>query len=158
MQKTGYYKFDKLHVKRLLDHSKHIVPLDFKGEPELTLGVVLGDALEKYCGVVNLGPFGCMPTRFSESVTIPEANYKSKVYAKKSIDPNYELSTVFNGNTTIPFLTIEADGNVFPQIVEAKIETFLLQAERVARLMEIEKRMKNKNGKAYINKYANVSN
>ena len=32
----------------------------------------------------------------------------------------------------IPFLTIETDGNVYPQVIEARLETFALQAERVA--------------------------
>jgi hypothetical protein len=40
----------------------------------------------------------------------------------------------------IPFLTIETDGNVYPQIIEARLETFTLQAERMAQLM---KQMKN---------------
>ena len=37
-----------------------------------------------------------------------------------------------------PFLAIETDGMPFPQIIEANLESFLLQAKRVhARLMEL---------------------
>jgi hypothetical protein len=36
----------------------------------------------------------------------------------------------------VPFLTIETDGNVYPQAAEAKIETFLMQAEKTSRLMQ----------------------
>jgi hypothetical protein len=37
-----------------------------------------------------------------------------------------------NGNIAkLPFLSIETDGNPFPQILEARIETFSLQVERL---------------------------
>ena len=36
----------------------------------------------------------------------------------------------------LPFLTIVTDGNVFPQLIEARLETFILQAEKVAKLMK----------------------
>ncbi|MBT8489416.1 MAG: hypothetical protein KJN62_00040, partial [Deltaproteobacteria bacterium] len=35
----------------------------------------------------------------------------------------------------LPFLAIESDGNRFPQIIEAKLEAFLLQAERTHDVM-----------------------
>jgi hypothetical protein len=40
---------------------------------------------------------------------------------------------------SIPFLTIEVDGNVFPQVIEARLEAFTLQAERTAQIMEAAK-------------------
>jgi hypothetical protein len=40
-------------------------------------------------------------------------------------------------NTEIPFLTIECDGMGFPQIIESRLETFVLQAERVAENMKV---------------------
>ncbi|HPO61607.1 MAG TPA: hypothetical protein PK762_00815, partial [Candidatus Kapabacteria bacterium] len=60
---------------------------------------------------------------------------ENKVIAEKQVDPNYKLPKVFNGKMTIPFLTIESDGNAYPQIVNARLETFALQAERIANLM-----------------------
>ncbi len=133
---TGYYEYSRTDIKKLLDHSKHIIPVECKGEPGLTLGVALAETIEKYCGVVNLGPFGCMPTRFSESVTVPEMTIENKISAKKLNDPSYDLPLSFNRKMNIPFLTIETDGNVYPQATEAKIETFLMQAEKTSRLME----------------------
>ncbi len=143
LAKSGYYKFSRTKIKPLLEHSKHIIPLEFKGEPGLTLGITLHETIEKYCGVINLGPFGCMPTRFSESVSIPEMKIENKIHAKRLNDPNYNLpENLFNGKMNIPFLTIETDGNVYPQIIEARLETFTLQAERMAQLM---KKMNNGN-------------
>ena len=143
LAKSGYYKFSRTKIAPLLAHSKHIIPLEFKGEPGLTLGIALHETIEKNCGVINLGPFGCMPTRFSESVSIPEMKIENKIHAKRLNDPDYNLpENIFNGKMNIPFLTIETDGNVYPQIIEARLETFTLQAERMAQLM---KKMKNGN-------------
>ncbi|MBI5324121.1 MAG: hypothetical protein HZB41_02385 [Ignavibacteriae bacterium] len=133
LAKSGYYKFSRTKIKPLLEHSKHIIPLEFKGEPGLTLGIALHETIEKYCGIINLGPFGCMPTRFTESVSIPEMKIENKIHAKRLNNPDYDLpKELFNGKMNIPFLTIETDGNVYPQIIEARLETFILQAERMA--------------------------
>jgi len=41
----------------------------------------------------------------------------------------------------LPFLSIECDGNPFSQIIQARLETFMMQAERLHDLMMS---MKNK--------------
>ncbi len=136
LSNSGYYKFSRTKIAPLVERSKHIVPLEFKGEPGLTLGISLHETIENYCGVINLGPFGCMPTRFAESVSIPEMKIENKIQAERIFNPDYKLPEIFNGSMNIPFLTIETDGNVFPQIIEARLETFTLQAERMAQLMK----------------------
>ncbi len=139
LEKSGFYKFHRTEIEPLLKHSKHILPYEFKGEPGLTIGTALNDGLEKYCGIINLGPFGCMPTRFTEAIALPEMNIEGKIKAKRLHNPDYEPPKIFNGHSNIPFLTIETDGNVYPQIITAKLETFSLQAERTAKLMKISK-------------------
>ena len=139
LSKSAYYKFTLTKVEKLLNRSKHIVPLEYKGEPGLTLGVALHETIDKYCGVINLGPFGCMPTRFTESLAANEMKVENKLFAERIINKNYTLPKIFNGKMNIPFLTIETDGNVYPQVIEARLETFALQAERVADLMKAAK-------------------
>ncbi|HVO73813.1 MAG TPA: acyl-CoA dehydratase activase [Ignavibacteriaceae bacterium] len=136
LSRSGYYKFSFTKVESLLKRSKHVIPLEYKGEPGLTLGVALHETIDKYCGVINLGPFGCMPTRFTEAVSMPEMKIERKLYAERIVNKNYTLPEIFNGKMNIPFLTIETDGNVYPQVIEARLETFALQAERVAGLMK----------------------
>ena len=92
-----------------------------------------------------MGPFGCMPTRFAESVSVPNMKFSDKEKALQIHDPNYKLPELFNGNMNIPFLTIESDGNVYPQVIEARIEAFALQAERIGNLMLETKRNKKSN-------------
>ena len=136
LAKTGYYKFSFTKVDALLKRSSHILPLEYKGEPGITLGVALHETIDKYCGVINLGPFGCMPTRLTESLAAPEMKIENKIYAERLSDKNYKLPEIYNGKMNIPFLTIETDGNVYPQVIEARLETFAMQAERIAGIME----------------------
>ena len=136
LSKTGFYKFSLTKIESLLKRSKHILPVEYKGEPGLTLGVALHETINKYCGVINLGPFGCMPTRFTESLAASEMKVENKIFAEQLVNKNYNLPEVFNGKMNIPFLTIETDGNVYPQVIEARLETFSLQAERIAGLMK----------------------
>lgn len=139
---SRYYKYSKTLIEPILNHSKHIIPLEYKGEPGLTLGTALWGILEKYCGVVNVGPFGCMPTRIAESISIPEMNLSDKIKIRKLNEPNFQMPCSLNGNMRLPFITIETDGNPYPQVIEVKLESFVLQAKRVAELME-----KQKNGR-----------
>ncbi|ROL56848.1 CoA activase, partial [Bacteroidetes/Chlorobi group bacterium ChocPot_Mid] len=134
LAESGYYQYRNTNVEELLEHSKHIIPFEVKGEPGLTLGTAYYDTLDEYCGIINCGPFGCMPTRFAEAVSMPNMKFEDKEKVLQMHNPKYKLPELFNGNMNIPFLTIESDGNVYPQVIEARMETFALQADRVAQL------------------------
>jgi hypothetical protein len=43
---------------------------------------------------------------------------------------NNKTRNILNNIENIPFLAIESDGNPFPQIITAQLDTFLLQAKR----------------------------
>ncbi len=136
LEKSGYYKFERMNIEPILKHSKHIIPLEYKGEPGLTLGIAMNNALEDYCGIINFGPFGCMPTRFAEAVSTPEMKVRHKVAAKRMYDTKYRLAGDFDEEMDIPFLTIETDGNPYSQLIESRLEAFILQAERCWQLMK----------------------
>ena len=136
LAKSGYYEYERMNVEPPLSHSKHIVPLEYKGEPGLTLGIALNDSFEKYCGIINFGPFGCMPTRVAEAVAVPEMKVKYKVAAKQLNNPKYRIDERFDLDMDIPFLTIESDGNPYSQLIEARLETFVLQANRAWQIMQ----------------------
>ena len=97
------------------------------GESILTVGLALREILSTACGVISIGPFGCMPSRVAESILSQEMNveginrlngYKKNLPADRSIKD-------------LPFLAIESDGQTYPQIIQAKLETFCLQAQRI---------------------------
>jgi hypothetical protein len=39
----------------------------------------------------------------------------------------------------LPFLYVETDGNAFPQIIQSKIEIFMMQAEKVHQILSKKK-------------------
>jgi predicted nucleotide-binding protein (sugar kinase/HSP70/actin superfamily) len=139
---SGYYKFERTKIGPLIRHSEHILPREHKGETGLTIGVGMYETIEKLAGVINIGPFGCMPTRLTEGLIIPEMTIRNKKEVMARFDKNYNLPDYFTDDMNIPFLSIETDGNVYPQVIESRLETFLMQAERMASLIERARREK----------------
>ena len=39
--------------------------------------------------------------------------------------------TILDKVSDLPFLAIESDGNPFPQVIEARLETFIIQSFRL---------------------------
>ncbi|MFN3270909.1 MAG: hypothetical protein ACK42G_09995, partial [Candidatus Kapaibacteriota bacterium] len=77
-----------------------------------------------------------MPTRLAEAVSVPEMKVQNKITARKMNNPAFDLPLFVDREMPLPFLTIESDGNPYPQVIEAKLESFVLKAEKVANLME----------------------
>jgi hypothetical protein len=86
-----------------------------------------------------------MPSRVAESILNVEMNIEGKASALK------KQKSFYNENIdNLPFLAIETDGNIFPQIIQSKIEIFILQAERLHRLIKKEG-IKGKPGFGFLN-------
>lgn len=120
-------------VDHIIDHTEHLISPHLVGEAILTAGAAINDILDHYCGVIAIGPFGCMPNRLAEAVVTGEMNREGKTRAGIR---NERIRYVSEQLETLPFLAIESDGNRFPQIITAKVEAFLLQAERVHKEMK----------------------
>ncbi|MFZ5427008.1 MAG: BadF/BadG/BcrA/BcrD ATPase family protein [Thermodesulfobacteriota bacterium] len=106
--------------------SRHISPL-LTGEAVLTVGSAFREILDPSCGIVCIGPFGCMPTRLAEAVL-------SKTFDAKTLEAHApgkagRLGGAVEGR--LPLLCVETDGNPFPQLIEARIDAFCLQAARL---------------------------
>jgi predicted nucleotide-binding protein (sugar kinase/HSP70/actin superfamily) len=132
---SGYCEVHKTSIVNVIKHSLHVLPLESTGEPALTLGTALAQGYEKYCGIINIGPFGCLQTRIGEAITGPDMNLDSKKKVKDKLGLTYDIPAQLNEKTDIPFLTIECDGMGFPQIIESRLETFLVQIQRAAEHM-----------------------
>ena len=73
-----------------------------------------------------------MPNRISEAI-LGEIMTAGK---KLATDPtNQKLQEVLTDIDDLPFLAIESDGSPFPQLINAKLETFLLRADRFHQYM-----------------------
>lgn len=117
LNKSGFLEEKLIDIKKVIDYGKKYISPHFTGEAILTVGASLEQYEEEICGVISIGPFGCMPSRISESILA-------------SILQNNASKNFSEDNNPMPFLSLETDGGIFSQLVESKIEIFMLQAER----------------------------
>jgi predicted CoA-substrate-specific enzyme activase len=136
LARSGLYEFETIDIKGYLDHSTHFFPLELTGEPGLSSGSALHHFVDKYCGTISVGPFGCMNSRMTEAVATVEMTTAGKEKAARNAGTPVDLGHIRASVDTLPFLSVELDGNVFSQIEEARFETFMLQANRLAEHME----------------------
>jgi len=61
-------------VGHVVKHARHLINSELTGEAILTTGAATNEVLDHYCGVISIGPFGCMPTRIAEAVLAGEMN------------------------------------------------------------------------------------
>jgi predicted nucleotide-binding protein (sugar kinase/HSP70/actin superfamily) len=101
----------------------------------LTVGSSLDEIVDRVCGVIAIGPFGCMPNRLAEALLTEAMTREGKLAASSNRRCQAALADIDD----LPFLAIESDGSPFPQLIEAKLETFCLRARRLhQRLAQID--------------------
>jgi predicted CoA-substrate-specific enzyme activase len=107
--------------------SRHISP-NLTGEAVLTIGAAITEIVSHVCGVLAIGPFGCMPNRISEAILSEAMSCENKL----AMAPQYRAMTaVLSDTEALPFLAIESDGFPLPQLINAKLEAFCLRAGRL---------------------------
>jgi predicted CoA-substrate-specific enzyme activase len=128
LSSSGLVKAEPLDMDSIIDNATPYISRNLPGEAVLTVGGSLAEVVSHSCGVIAIGPFGCMPNRLSESILNETMNSKDKI----ATDPNNsQLRSVLRDIDDLPFLAIESDGSPFPQLINAKLETFCLRAERL---------------------------
>ena len=125
LAKSDLVEYETVEIEKIIEAASAFLPDELEGEAILTVGSALKEILSNSCGIISLGPFGCMPSRIAESILNVEMNYEGKLISERRID---YLNTNFD---SLPFLAIETDGNLFPPIIQSKIEVFMLNAERL---------------------------
>jgi predicted nucleotide-binding protein (sugar kinase/HSP70/actin superfamily) len=123
-------------IPEIIRHAHpHLVP-DHLGEAILTVGSAMREVATTACGVIAIGPFGCMPNRVAESILNEVLTASDKL---KATPGDHRLRDTLAGMEDLPFLAIESDGSPFPQIINAKLEAFCLRAEQLHARMQAAK-------------------
>ncbi len=131
---SGLYEYEECDIGHIINNAKHLIPPEFLGEAILTTGVAMTEIVNNSCGIISIGPFGCMPSRVCEAILSETMNAEGKKYISKG---DKMVKRVLDEVSVLPFLSIESDGGPFPQIIEANFETFCLQADRLhAKILE----------------------
>jgi predicted nucleotide-binding protein (sugar kinase/HSP70/actin superfamily) len=128
LSESGLVHAEPLDVDAFINNASAYISRNLPGEAVLTVGGSLTEIVSQSCGVIAIGPFGCMPNRLSEAILNETMTSKEKL----ATDPqNQQLKAVLADIDDLPFLAIESDGSPFPQLIDAKLETFCLRAERL---------------------------
>ena len=125
---SGLVQAEPLDMDSIIDNASPYISRDLPGEAILTIGSSLTEVVSHSCGVIAIGPFGCMPNRLSEAILNETMNSRDKMATEPE---NKLLRSVLADIDELPFLAIESDGSPFPQLINAKLETFCLRAERL---------------------------
>lgn len=129
MAQDGFLPGQREDVEQVIENARHLISPQLSGEAILTIGSALTEIPRHYSGMIAIGPFGCMPNQISEAILSREMGrgWQRTPWAKNA-------ASVFSPLEELPFLAIESDGNPFPQIINAKLEVFLMQARRLHEL------------------------
>ena len=125
---SGLVHAEPLDIDTFINNASAFVSKNLSGETVLTVGGSLTEIVSHSCGVIAIGPFGCMPNRLSEAILNETMTSKEKIATEPR---NQQLKSVLADVEDLPFLAIESDGSPFPQLIDAKLETFCLRAERL---------------------------
>lgn len=130
---SGLFFYEVLQVEDLIRSGERFLSPMLTGEAILTVGAALHEILHPSCGIISIGPFGCMPSRVAESILSEKftAGEKSLLLQSNGSGPAGHVPVLSKKEKKLPFLAIETDGNAFPQIIEARLEAFSLQARRL---------------------------
>jgi len=135
--RSGLLCSHPLTIEEIVHHGIPYIAPALTGEAILTIGSSLAEIASQVCGVIAVGPFGCMPNRLSEAILSTIMHRKDKL---KASSPDQHLRQTLANIEELPFLAIETDGSPFPQLIHAKLEAFCLRAERLHREMQQNRR------------------
>ncbi|NCC24691.1 MAG: activase [Deltaproteobacteria bacterium] len=124
MAESGLIHADPTPVDRVMAAAASFISPHLTGEAALTVGAILAEMGRPACGAISLGPFGCMPSRLAQAVLAPACT-------TGALPLDNPARQALGSDHPLPFLCVETDGHPFPQVVEARLEAFVLQARRV---------------------------
>ena len=128
LSRSGLVHSEPVDVNALVSSAASYISPDLAGEAVLTVGAAMNDVVNHTCGVIAIGPFGCMPNRLSEAILNETMTQKDKLTL---VQHNPRLLAILSQLSDLPFLAIESDGSPFPQLIHAKLEAFCLRAKRL---------------------------
>lgn len=128
LAQSGLYDFELVDIGKIIEYGRQFFEVQLTGEAILVVGDFFKDIIHSAHGIISIGPFACMPTRITESILSGEADLETKIRLDKLTG---NCCRHYPETFSLPFLSLESDGNPFPQIIEARIEAFSLQVQRL---------------------------
>jgi predicted nucleotide-binding protein (sugar kinase/HSP70/actin superfamily) len=128
LARSGLYEYETVDLERILELGSRFINRSFTGEMILVIGSFFKEIAKHVHGVISIGPFACLPTRLIEAILSQECHVagNDRIEGMRGVDHLKQF-------TTLPFLSVESDGNPLPQILQSKLEAFCLQVDRLHR-------------------------
>ncbi len=126
--RSGLVMTKPVNIRTVVKNATPYMSHNLTGEAILTIGSTLTDIASHVCGVIAIGPFGCMPNRIAEAILAKTVNRKCKL---ATAPRDQLLKERLKNFEDLPFFAVETDGSTFPHLVQAKLETFCLRANRL---------------------------
>lgn len=128
------YEYDPINIKETMETANPLIHPKLIGDIGLTIGGGLKETLHDSCGVISLGPFACLQTRVAEAILKNNMTLEDKLKVSNKTVFGDSVDTL-DKSMVLPYLAIESDGNPYPQIIQAQLEVFGLQAKRIGEKM-----------------------
>lgn len=128
LAQSGLVRASRVDVEAIVDAAAGLISPNLTGEAILTVGSALMEISSHACGVIGIGPFGCMPNRLSESILSDNMNVQA---VADNLGAAALSRHALIGDGPLPFLVIESDGSPFTQLLRAKLDAFCLSARRL---------------------------
>ncbi|UCF88841.1 MAG: hypothetical protein JSV70_00890, partial [bacterium] len=133
-----FYRRHPLDIGWLLKRGSRLLDPRLTGEAILTIGSTLTELGDDVHGVISVSPFGCMPGRIAEAVITKRLEEDKHLFSRKG----GRFWKANSRHLPLPFLALETDGNPLSQMVETKLDSFVMAAHR------LKKELKNHSAKS----------
>jgi predicted CoA-substrate-specific enzyme activase len=127
LETSSFYEKPHLDIGYLIEKGRGLLDPRLTGEAILTISSTLTELGDDVHGVISVSPFGCMPGRIAESIISQRLEEDKPLFSRKR-------SGFWNdhrGSLPLPFLALETDGNPLSQMVETKLDSFVMSAHRL---------------------------
>jgi len=126
---SGFYRGHDLDMGFLVRKGRQLLDARLTGEAILTVSSTLTELGDSVHGVISVTPFGCMPGRIAESIITKRLEEDKHLFSRN----NSAFWREHRGALPLPFLALETDGNPLSQMVETKLDSFVMSAHRLNR-------------------------
>ncbi len=132
MAESGWYVPRLIDMAGTITAARALISPALRGEAVLTVGGPMAEVGREFCGAIAIGPFGCMPNRLSEAILNRTMDREHVLRIRRDALTDRVTREV----PSLPFLAVESDGNPFPQLIDARLESFVVQALRLHEVMK----------------------
>ncbi len=120
------YEYETVDLKKTMEMGSRFINKSFTGEMILVIGSFFKEITHHVHGMISIGPFACLPTRLIEAILSQECRVagNDRLQGMHGVDHLKKF-------TTLPFLSVECDGNPLPQVLQSRLDAFCLQVDRL---------------------------